>query len=90
MTTEEVIADFCVRQWGDKDRPWVGLKLAEESGEVCGALVKIPEGRATEEDLDKEIGDVLIVLSQLAAQKGLTLESLRECRFKQIVARAQP
>ncbi len=90
MTTEEQITDFCVSQWGDSTRQWIGLKLAEEMGEVAAALIKIPEGRATEEDLDKEMGDVLIVLSQLAAQKGRTLESLRECRFKQIVARALP
>lgn len=65
----------------------VGLKLGEEAGEVQGAIVKLPEGRATTQDLKDEIGDVLICLSRLAASLDCTLEGLRAERWKQIEAR---
>jgi NTP pyrophosphatase (non-canonical NTP hydrolase) len=90
MTTEETILQFCESQWGHKPFAAVALKLAEESGEIAGACVKIPECRATLADLDKELGDALIVLSQLAAKRGTTLEALRALRFDQIQERARP
>jgi NTP pyrophosphatase (non-canonical NTP hydrolase) len=86
-TIEQDILDFCESKWGEKDRQRIGLKLAEECGEVAGALIKIPEGRAFESDLDDEIGDCLIVLSQLAAKRGTTLAVLRAKRFHKIKTR---
>lgn len=87
-TTEKEIHDFAIAQWGDAPMSWVALKLAEEAGEVAGAVIRVPEGRGTVEDLDKEIGDVLIVLSQLASMRGTTLLELRARRFERIQARA--
>ncbi len=55
-TFETEILEFATEQWGEKSLDGIGLKVAEESGEVAGALVKIPEGRATFEDLEKEVG----------------------------------
>lgn len=86
---EAVILKFAQEQWGAKDDLAIGLKLAEEAGEVAGAIVKIPEGRATFEDMEDEIGDVLIVLSQLAAKRGTTLEKIRRARFHQVRQRAE-
>lgn len=88
MTTETQILDFATEQWGEKSMERLVNKLAEETGEIAGAIVKIPEGRATTEDLDKELGDALIVLSQFAAKRGTTLDALRSKRFEQITARA--
>lgn len=87
MTTENQILKFATEQWGEKDLAGIGLKVGEEAGEVAGALVRIPEGRATFDDLEKEVGDLLIVLSQIAAKRDTTLESLRWKRFEQIKAR---
>ena len=87
-TIEEEILEFSNSQWGEKTWEGLGLKLAEESGEVAGELVKIPEGRATWEGVDLEVGDTLIVLSQIAARRGTTLEALRAKRFVQIQERA--
>lgn len=89
MTTEKEILKFATEQWGEKDDAGIGLKLAEETGEVAGALLKIPEGRATEIDLRKEMGDVLIVLSQIAARHDWTLESIRTDRYEQVRQRAE-
>lgn len=88
MTTEDDILDFAERNWGSKTLAGIALKLAEETGEIAGACVKIPEGRATVSELDKELGDALIVLSQLAAKRGRTLEDLRAQRFEEIKVRA--
>jgi len=88
-TTEEEILNFAVRQWGHKSLADLALKLAEESGEVAGVCVKRGERRSTLADLDNEIGDVLIVLSQMAYLRGQTLEELRASRFSGIKARAK-
>lgn len=64
-------------------------KLAEETGEIAGAVVKIPEGRTTAAELDQELGDALIVLAQFAARRHTTLESLLNHRFAQIKERAK-
>lgn len=85
---ETQVTRFAEQQWGAKTLAGCGLKLAEEAGEVAGACVKIPEGRATEEDLKDEIGDVLIVLSQFATKLGVTLQELLERRFQFIQQRA--
>jgi NTP pyrophosphatase (non-canonical NTP hydrolase) len=87
-TIEEEILEFANSQWGEKTWEGLGLKLGEEAGEVAGAIVKIPEKRATLEDLDLEVGDTLIVLSQIAARLGTTLEALQAKRFEQIKERA--
>lgn len=88
ITTEIEILQFAEDQWGERTLELIGLKVAEEAGEIAGAIVKIPEGRLTWADLDKEVGDLLIVLSQIAAKRGWTLEQLRTQRFEQIKERA--
>lgn len=87
-TPEEIIRDFAFEQWGHKTPREIALKLCEEAGEVAGAAIKKDEGRAKLSDMDDEVGDVLIVLSQYAAQRGTTLDELRKRRFEFIQARA--
>ena len=84
MSTEDEILVFCTNKWGIKSYEKIANKLAEESGEVCGAVVKMEEGRCTFQDLQNEIGDVLIVLSQFASRMDLTLEEIRQKRFFEI------
>lgn len=86
---EQEILDFCQRMWGFKTFEKLSNKLFEEGGEIAGAVVKIPEGRATSHDLDDELGDALIVLAQFAAMRGTTLEDLQERRFNHIQVRAE-
>lgn len=88
ITTEIEILQFAEDQWGERTIELIGLKVAEEAGEIAAAIVKIPEGRLTWADLDKEVGDILIVLSQIAAKRGWTLEQMRARRFEQIKERA--
>lgn len=86
-TTERKILDFAEQHWGEKSLSAIAARLAEECGEVAGAIIKEEEGRKTPRDLLNEIGDVLIVLSQLAAKRGMTLEDIREERFNYIQRR---
>lgn len=88
QTTEKAIRDFAFKKWGVKTDKEIALKLCEEAGEVAGAAIKIPEGRAALRDMHDEVGDVLIVLSQYAAQHNCTLEYLRAVRFEAIRIRA--
>jgi NTP pyrophosphatase (non-canonical NTP hydrolase) len=87
-TIESEILKFATEQWGEKTLERLAVKLAEETGKIAGAVVKIPELRATAADLDQELGDALIVLSQFAAKRETTLEALQTRRFEQIKARS--
>jgi NTP pyrophosphatase (non-canonical NTP hydrolase) len=88
MTKEQEILDFINKEWGIRKLDRIGLKLGEEAGEVQAAIHKLDEDRSTLTDLDDEVGDVLIVLSQIAALRKTTLEDLRDRRFKMIKERA--
>ena len=90
MTVEAYVAKWHDEKWPDKDDRIVGTKLAEEAGEVCGALIKIAEGRKTQQDMFDEMGDVLIVLSTLAGRHGTTLETLRADRLATVINRPDP
>lgn len=86
--------EACIAQWQEQRWPItaaddrvIGAKLAEEVGEVCGALVKIAEGRRTLTDLADEMGDALIALSALAGRHGWTLENLRAARWAEVSTR---
>lgn len=86
---EVEIAEWQESQWPGTaaDDRLVGTKLAEEVGEVCGALIKIAEGRRTLDDLADEMGDALISLSALAGRHGWTLDALRERRWAEVSQR---
>lgn len=84
---ENEILEFAQSKWGKKTPERIALKLSEECGEVAGAVIKMGEKRATRSDLLDEIGDCLIVLSQLAALYEESLEFLRERRFREIKRR---
>ena len=87
---EQTISEWHDKKWPEKDDRHVAAKLAEETGEVCGALIKLVEGRRSIDDVKDEIGDVLIVLSVLAGRHGWTLEGLRTRRFIEVSHRSAP
>lgn len=72
--------------WGNPGTERMGLKLAEEVGEVCEALVKVGQGhpKAPQLDLGAELADVFIVLTILASEAGLDLQSCVENKFERL------
>lgn len=68
----------------------IALKLAEETGEVCRALVESSFPSRSDhhrESLADELGDVLIVLAALASKCGISLAKAVEARWKIVEAR---
>lgn len=70
---------------------WLGLKLAEETGEVCRVLLglagePVREGR-THTQLPTEAADVLIVLYALADRAGFDLDQALTDRFAEVTLR---
>lgn len=89
-TLEAAISVWHDLKWPDNrdlsDR-LMAAKLAEEAGEVCGAIIKRAEGRRTDQDVKDEIGDVLIVLSVIAGRHEWTLADLLADRARTVVQR---
>lgn len=92
VSTDEVYA-WHKGRFGVPDVNLVALKLAEEAGEVAGAVVKRGEGAVRPEKglttradwtrhLLDEIGDAGIVLHVLCAREGVTLDEVIAARFR--------
>lgn len=73
------------------------LGLAEEAGEVAGKIAKMKRGDHGEfaavettiymnmnEDLEKELGDVLWMLANCAHEIGLTLDDIASCNLNKL------
>jgi NTP pyrophosphatase (non-canonical NTP hydrolase) len=58
------------------------MKLAEEAGEVCGAVLKHHEHRKSMRDIEDEAGDVLIALCGLADAAGFDLATAVKRRWR--------
>lgn len=69
----------------------VALKLAEEAGEVCGAVVERdhPSLHRDARALADELGDVIIACAALAARAGLDLDTVVHNRWQTVRARGQ-
>ena len=73
MTLAEDVAAQHARLWGDAPTERVALKVAEEAGEIAGAIVKLSEGRRSVADVVHELGDLAYALEALAARFGTSL-----------------
>lgn len=90
MTMEAAVAAFVDRVFPPKAAALHvhAAKLAEEAGEVCGALVKLHEGRGGPQEVADELGDVLLVVSTIAGHFGWTVDELRAKRWAYVQQRA--
>lgn len=89
MTTEQLILQFIEHEFGARTLCAIGNKLSEESGEVNREILKIEDESFNQIHLADEVGDVLIVASQIAAIMDTTLEDLRARRFAFIQQRSE-
>lgn len=86
-TLEGRIFRYVTDKWGPKSGADIALKLAEECGEVAGAVVRMDEERGDVDGIADELGDLLIVASQLAFLLGGTLDEIRAERWRVIQER---
>lgn len=76
-----------IRQWANDRNLIQGsnkqaqfIKLAEELGEVAECIAKALPAEETK----KEIGDMLVVLTIIAAQHGLTIDECANAAYEKI------
>lgn len=82
-----ILADWHNQRWPNTDERTIAAKLAEECGEVCGAIIKHAEHRTTEQDILDELGDLLIVTAVLAGRHNQTIQQLLADRLRTVAAR---
>ena len=75
-----------IREWADErglydhgDRKTQALKLVEEVGETCRAILK-----DNDSDIEDGIGDCVVVLTNLAELQGTTIEACIERAYNEI------
>lgn len=75
-----------IREWADErglyahgDRKTQALKLVEEVGETCRAILK-----DNDNDIEDGIGDCVVVLTNLAELQGTTIEACIERAYNEI------
>lgn len=87
------VAEWTARQPFADDPPMVvTLGLAEETGEVCRAVLKMGQGiRGTREEwlaeVEKELGDVVIKACAVATSLGIDLLRAVEDRWEDVSQR---
>lgn len=70
---------------------WIRIgKVAEEGGEVMGALIKRTQGRATDADLEAELGDAILAALGALEQLGLTPSAVITSRWAVVSQRSNP
>lgn len=67
--------------------PLAAMKVAEEAGEVNGAVVKWLEGRQSEELVADELADLVIAACSLSYRMGFNMAEIIEERWKEVRAR---
>ncbi len=71
------------------------LGLAGEAGEVCGKVSKIMRdfnddvSASMKLELEKELGDVLWYISQLASELGISLDEIAENNIRKLQSRKE-
>lgn len=86
------VASWHRREHPDARLERIGLKLAEESGEVAQALDRLLSAVGTDgswERVAEEIGDVVIVLMVLCERLHLDLEGVVRMRWETIGQRVR-
>lgn len=84
------LAAHHLEQFGPLPLSMRSTKLAEETGEVCGAIVRHVQqrdGRSWLPEIAAEIGDVLIVLLTLCEELGVSLEEITRDASVRFLAR---
>ena len=78
-------------RWPQHENPVSkALKVAEEAGEVAGAVIKASEGRKSRMDIAAEIGDVVIALAGLCETLDIPFGVAVGARWYEVCNRPHP
>lgn len=75
----DLVIDHHREQFGSVTLERLGVKLGEEAGEVCGALIRhleLRDGRSWDSEVAREIGHVATVLRVICSRLGRRLEDV--------------
>lgn len=87
------VAEWHYANYPDADVRDVALKVAEEAGEVCRAVVEHAHPslhRDTGPRLADELGDVIIACAALAERANIDLDGAVQRRWQTISRRSRP
>ena len=76
---QALVAEKMIVSFGPRPVNVRAMKFSEEAGELMGALVRREEmrdGKDWEDEIRKEMGDVMVTLLALASVLGLSLEDV--------------
>lgn len=79
--------DVIKDRWPTADQFSQACKVAEEAGEVVGAVIKQREGRRTEDDVLDELADTVIAAIAAIQARGVAAELVVMDRWVQVMAR---
>ncbi len=87
-----MIVDLAAQKgWDVKDVSYQGLAFAEESGEVCKALMDIIDHGSSPErtaELGQELADVLMFLCQFATDNNINLSDAFAAKVNRVAKAA--
>lgn len=89
-TQAEMLA-FVAARWPDRCGPdHRAMKVAEEAGEVVGAVVKMSEGRKTTADVGQEAAQLVLVTMALCESIGVDLHAAIAAEWADLATRQWP
>lgn len=89
-TNDEVLA-WVRERWPERcDLTSRAMKLAEEAGEVVGAVVRIEEGRGSLAHLTQELAQLVMCIKGVAAIAGIDMEAAVDTEWTNMQARWWP
>lgn len=92
LPAQAEVHDWSVRNFGETPQALVTLGLAEEVGELCRAVLKREQRiRGTYQEwsaeIEKELGDCIIKLLDVAAYEGVSLAEVARKRWASVSQR---
>lgn len=91
VPTQAQMLAFVAERWPDRCGPdHRAMKVAEEAGEVVGAVVKMSEGRKTKADVAQETAQLVMVAMALAESVGFDLAAAIADEWADLATRQWP
>lgn len=85
------VGEWSRKNFGDQDIRNCVLGVAEETGELCHAILKDTQGIRNNEDHEENakdaVGDIIIYLMDLCSRKGWNIEDILDKTMEEVMER---